>query len=240
MPRPAKSYLVLDIETVPDSSLWTPPDTPMGKERAFPPTYAHRVIVVGCMWLDRDYQVKRLGVIGESGNEQGVLSDFSQFVDRHRPVLVTYNGRTFDMPVMVLRSLRFGVPMPWYYQDRSLRYRYSEHGHIDLCDWLAEHGAARSSSLDALSRLIGLPGKVGVDGSHIEGMFNAGLITRIQNYCLSDVVQTAMLFLRFRLLQGVIDRESYRRAVSAMTEVVRCDARLTDLAIDDERLLAAA
>jgi len=192
------------------------------------------------MWLDRDYQVKRLGVIGESGNEQGVLSDFSQFVDRHRPVLVTYNGRTFDMPVMVLRSLRFGVPMPWYYQDRSLRYRYSEHGHIDLCDWLAEHGAARSSSLDALSRLIGLPGKVGVDGSHIEGMFNAGLITRIQNYCLSDVVQTAMLFLRFRLLQGVIDRESYRRAVSAMTEVVRCDARLTDLAIDDERLLAAA
>ena len=60
--------------------------------------------------------------------------------------------------------------MPWYYRDRSVRHRYSQDGHIDLCDWLADHGAARSSSLDALARLIGLPGKVGVDGSQIEGM----------------------------------------------------------------------
>jgi hypothetical protein len=48
--RPPKSYLVLDIETVPDEGLWTCPDTPPGfgtAERPFPPTYAHRVIVIG-------------------------------------------------------------------------------------------------------------------------------------------------------------------------------------------------
>lgn len=242
MPRPAKSYLVLDIETVPDSTLWIAPDTPMGRERPFPPTYAHRVIVVGCMWLDEGYRVKRLGVIGESGNEQRVLEDFSAFVGRNRPALVTYNGRTFDLPVLVLRSLRWGVPMPWYYQDRALRYRYSENGHIDLCDWLAEHGAARSSSLDALARLIGLPGKVGVDGSQIEGMFKAGQITRIQNYCLSDVVQTALLFLRFRLVQGVLDRQRFTEASRAMHEFIRTDARLSELAadLDSKGLMTAA
>ena len=257
MPRPPKSYLVLDIETIPDAQLWTCPagDRPPGHgqraaepggERPFPPTYAHRVIVIGCLWLDHDYRLKRFGLIGEGApdpeDERGILEDFSTFVGRHRPALVTYNGRTFDMPVLALRSLHCGVPMPWYYRDRSLRHRYSEAGHIDLCDWLADHGAARSSSLDALARLIGLPGKTGVDGSQIEGMFQAGLLARIQDYCLSDVVQTALLFLRFRLLQGVLDRGSYRRAVSALTGDLKGDARLAPLLreIDGDRLMPAA
>ncbi|HUS65731.1 MAG TPA: ribonuclease H-like domain-containing protein [Kofleriaceae bacterium] len=241
--RPAKSYLILDIETVPDGDLWTCPEVPMGMERPFPPTYAHRVIVVGCLWLDASYRMKRLGVIGEgAADEAGILKDFSGFVGRHRPVLVTYNGRTFDMPVLAMRSLHCGVPMPWYYRDRAVRHRYSEDGHIDLCDWLADHGAARSSSLDALARLIGLPGKIGVDGSQIEGMYRAGLLDRIQDYCLSDVAQTALLFLRFRLLQGVLDRDRYQRAVAALTAGLRAEPRLAGLMneIDGDRLLAAA
>jgi hypothetical protein len=247
--RPPKSYLVLDIETVPDEDLWTCPDVPPGPggvERPFPPTYAHRVIVIGCLWLDQDYRLKRVGIIGEGApdpeSERSILEDFSDFVGRHRPALVTYNGRTFDMPVLALRSLHCGVPMPWYYRDRSLRQRYREGGHIDLCDWLANHGAARSSSLDALARLIGLPGKTGVDGSQIEGMFKAGLLARIQDYCLSDVVQTALLFLRFRLLQGVLDRDCYRGAVSALTGALAQDSRVAGLlrVIDEERLVPAA
>jgi len=247
--RPPKSYLVLDIETVPDAELWSHPDTPPGHgglERPFPPTYAHRVIVIGCLWLDQSYRLKRLGIIGEGaadpGDEGTILRDFSAFVGRHRPALITYNGRTFDMPVLALRSLHCGVPMPWYYRDRTLRYRYSEGGHIDLCDWLADHGAARSSSLDALARLIGLPGKIGVDGSQIEGMFKAGLLSRIQDYCLSDVVQTALLFLRFRLLQGILDPNRYRNAVAALTRALETDSRLAALfrEIDGERLMPAA
>jgi predicted PolB exonuclease-like 3'-5' exonuclease len=243
VPRAQRSYLVLDIETVPDGDRWIRPDTPTGTERPFPPTYAHRVIVIGCLWMDAAYRMKRLGIIGESASdERGILEDFSAFVGRHRPALVTYNGRTFDMPVLALRSLHCGVAMPWYYRDRSVRHRYSQEGHIDLCDWLADHGAARSSSLDAMARLIGLPGKVGVDGSQIEGMYRAGMLERIQSYCLSDVVQTALLFLRFRLLQGVLDRARYRSAVTAMTESLAGDLRIAELLqeIDGERLLVAA
>lgn len=238
----SSGYLVVDIETVPDASLWSSPEVPLGGERPFPPTYAHRVIVVGCLWLGPDYRMRKLGLLGDGSDERGILQSFSRFVDRNRPALVTYNGRTFDLPVLALRSLHCGVPMGWYYQERGLRYRYSEEGHIDLCDWLADHGAARSSSLDALARLIGLPGKVGVDGSQIEGMFKAGLTRRIQDYCLADVAQTALLFLRFRLLQGVLDSTGYRTAVSALTENLEADARLSTLvaAIDGERLLSAA
>ncbi len=235
------SYLVLDIETVPDNQLWRKPDTPQGQEAPFPPTYAHQVIVVGCMWLGPHYRVRKLGIVGATTSERGILSDFSAFVDKHRPHLVTFNGRTFDMPVLAVRSLRCGVPMGWYY-ERGLRYRYSESGHIDLCDWLADHGAARSSSLDALARLIGLPGKVGVDGSQIEGLYRSGQIETIRNYCLADVAQTALLFLRFRLLQGALTRTNYIAAARALTEFLATEPRLSELSgsIDDARLLLAA
>jgi hypothetical protein len=194
------------------------------------------------MWLDERYRLKRLGVIGDSDDEPGILQDFSTFVDRIRPIIVTYNGRTFDLPVLALRSLHHGVQMGWYYNERGIRYRYSEEGHIDLCDWLADHGATRSVSLDALARLIGLPGKIGVDGSQIEGLHNAGKLQVIQDYCLADVTQTALLFLRFRLLQGVLSPNEYREAVRELTEELRADGRLHELmdAIDGTRLMLPA
>jgi len=239
--RTARSFLILDIETVPDGELWAAADTPLGRHKPFPPTYAHRVVVIGCMLLDENYRLRRLGVIGDSGDEESILTGFSEYVERYRPALVTFNGRTFDLPVIVLRALRHGLQMAWYYQERGLRYRYSEEGHIDLCDWLAEHGAAKSSSLDALTRLIGLPGKLGVDGSQIEGLYRAGKIETIRDYCLADVTQTALLFLRFRMLQGVISRKRYTEAVGALLEELRNDERLEELmgAIDGPRLLAA-
>ena len=170
-----------------------------------------------------------------------MLEDFSDFVEKYRPELVTYTGRSFDLPVRALRALRHGVTMGWYYSGR-VRHRFSEDGHLDLCDMLSDHGAARSVSLDAMARLIGLPGKIGVDGSQVEGMFRAGQVELIKNYCLSDVAQTALLFLRFRLLQGALDAERYRVAAANLMDGLRADGRMAELmnAIDGERLLLAA
>lgn len=238
------SYLVVDIETVPDTGLWSPPQLAPEAAKPFPPPYAHRVIVVGCMLLDADYQLVKLGLLpdsAESDSESDILQSFSSFVEGRRPALVTYNGRSFDLPVLALRSLRCGVPMAWYYNE-GLRSRYTEEGHIDLCDWLADHGASRACSLDALARLIGLPGKIGMDGSQVQGMYDAGQIADIRNYCLADVAQTALLFLRFRLLQGILDSSQYRTAVEGLTTLLSQDERLIELtgAIDAKRLLSAA
>ncbi len=232
------SYLIVDIETVPDHELWQRSSA----ESDFPPTYAHQVITIGCMWLDSEYKLQRLGIVGEAGTEATILEEFSKFVTRHRPVLVTYNGRSFDLPVIALRGLRHGVAMPWYYKQRGMRYRFSEEGHLDLCDFLADHGAARPGPLDAMARLIGLPGKIGVDGSQVEGLHRAGQQKRIENYCLGDVVQTAFLFLRFRLLQGEISRPQYETITQELQGILVEDDRVGELlsATDTERLFAAA
>ncbi len=244
---PSAEYLVLDIETIPDLERWNPPE---GVENPFPPTWAHRIIVIGCLWLDHGYRLKRLGVVGDpSGGtgtaderERALLEDFSRFVGRARPVLVTYNGRSFDLPVIALRSLCHAVSLGWYYRESSTRYRYSEQGHLDLCDWLADHGATRSGSLDAIARLIGLPGKVGVDGSQVEGLYRDGQLASVQTYCLADVAQTALLFLRFRLLQGQLTPEAYRDRTRELLDALQADGRVGDVLgnLDRDHLLGPA
>jgi predicted PolB exonuclease-like 3'-5' exonuclease len=234
-----RGYLVLDIETVPDPQLYSPPEVPAGVERPFPPLYAHRPIVIGVLWLDEGYGFRRLGVIGENKEEPAMLADFAGFADQHRPHLVTYNGRSFDLPVIALRCLRHGVPLRFFFQDKDYRYRFSDAGHIDLYDFLSEHGAAKVGSLDAIARVVGLPGKVGVDGSQVEGLYYAGQLESIKRYCLTDVAQTAFLFLRYRLLQGHLDLPAYQRAAAILLESLEADGRVQAIVdkIDRPRLL---
>ena len=112
--RMARDYLVLDIETVPDLEIYTPPELGGRGERPFPPLHAHQTVVIGLMWLDEHFALKRLGICSEKSDEAGMLADFSAFVDRERPHLVTYNGRCFDLPVIALRSLRHGLTLRFY------------------------------------------------------------------------------------------------------------------------------
>jgi 3'-5' exonuclease len=235
------SYLVLDIETIPDPELYSPPELPAGVARPFPPLYACRPVVLGVMWLDEELAVKRIGTIGEGKDEAGMMSDFAEFMNARKPNIVTWNGRAFDLPVLALRGLRFGLNFNWYYRGEGYRYRFSEEGHLDLGDVLSDHGAARMTSLDGAARLVGLPGKGkdGVDGSQVEGLYHAGQIEVLRHYCLSDVAQTAFLFLRYRLVAGLVERDAYRRSASGLLAALETDGRFGELlgGIDRPRLL---
>ena len=164
---------------------------------------------------------------------------FTEEMSKGRPVLVTYNGRSFDLPVIAMRSLCHAVPLGWYYRDRDVRSRYSGAGHLDLCDWLAEHGAIRAGKLDQVARLIGLPGKVGIDGSQVGGLYERGELAAIEKYCLADCAQTALLFLRFQLLRGSIDNADYRDAIGELVDALATDGRVTEVldGLDRTRLL---
>jgi predicted PolB exonuclease-like 3'-5' exonuclease len=237
------SYLVLDIETIPDRELWDPPE-PAGVpgavfDRPFPPLYACRPIVLGVMWLDATLAVKRIGTIGEAKDEGGMMGDFADFMTKFRPQVITWNGRGFDMPVLALRALRFGLDFRWYYRGEGYRYRFSEEGHLDLCDVISDHGAAKMTSLDGAARVIGLPGKDGVDGSQVEGLYHAGQLEALRRYCLSDVAQTAFVFLRYRLITGDLDRDGYRHAATGLLAALESDGRFGKLlgGVDRQRLL---
>jgi predicted PolB exonuclease-like 3'-5' exonuclease len=248
---PRAETLILDIETVPDALRWQRPEPlaaegqPPPRGDVFPPTWAHRVIVIGILQLDTQYRLRRVGVIEGAGGatdderERSLLVAFTRFMSRERPMLVTYNGRSFDLPVIAMRSLCHAVPMGWYYRDRDVRARYSPEGHLDLCDWLADHGAIRAGKLDQITRLIGLPGKTGIDGSQVEGMYAAGELAAIESYCLADCVQTALLFLRFQLLRGALSATMYRDRIEELVAALAADGRVNGVleGMDRVRLL---
>ena len=233
--------LILDIETVPDLDLYTPPEpmSPTGTDRPFPPLFACRPIVIGVIWLDETLACKRIGIVGEDKSEVDMMDDFAEFMTRYRPLLVTWNGRQFDLPVLNLRALRHGVPSSWYYRGQGHRYRFSEEGHLDLADVISDFGAARMTSLDGAAKLIGLPGKVGVDGSQVDGLYRAGQIQALRDYCLSDVAQTTFVLLRYRLISGEIDLATYKKAAADLLGVMEADGRFVSLlaGVDRSRLL---
>jgi predicted PolB exonuclease-like 3'-5' exonuclease len=229
----AQAHLVLDIETIPD------PELPRIDEsdRVPPPPY-NQIVTLGCLLLE-DYVPRRLGIVGEGKSEADMLGDFAQWLDAKKPTVVTWNGRGFDMPVITSRALRHGVSMPWWFSDRSTRYRYSPEGHFDLMDFLADFGATKSARLDAYAKLVGFPGKVGVDGSQVAPMVHAGRLDEVNAYCLCDVAQTAAVFLRVELLRGVFDRVRFRELARGLLAFIDEQPRLAPVAekIDRARFL---
>lgn len=137
--------------------------------------------------------------------------------------LVTWNGRSFDLPVLVMRSMLHGQQCGWYYKSRDVRYRYSQEGHLDLMDFFGEYGACRNMKLSDVSRICGLPGKTDMKGDQVADLYqevrecydkSESLASKVASYCLQDVVQTALVFVRSRLLMGKIGVDAYRAVVA--------------------------
>jgi hypothetical protein len=224
-----RTYAVIDIETVPDRGVYDAErDGPKGERRGegqeetFPPPWAHRVVVVGVLWLGPELEFRRLGTVGQGAVEEPrILRDLANFLDPYKPVLVTFNGRRFDLPVLALRSLRCGIPARWFFwQNNAYRRRYQSDHHVDLCEELSDHGSVRRSRLDAIARLVGFPGKFGVDGSQVEAMVEQGALDEVRAYCQADVVQTAFVYLRFLLLRGDLDLETFRARAAALRDAL--------------------
>lgn len=230
-------FLVLDIETVLDAEL---PLVATSDVERLPAPPHHQIVVVGALLFDASYGVEHLRV-SESADEAAILSDFARLLEERQPCLVTFNGRSFDLPVIAARCLRHGVALRRYYQSRDVRFRFSPERHFDLMDHVADFGAAKPARLDVVAKLCGMPGKVGVDGKDVGPLVHAGRLEDVRHYCLCDVAQTAAIFLRVQLVRGELGRETYVDRMRQLLDLVRSDGRLAPVAagLNERRLLLA-
>ncbi len=184
----------------------------------FLPLHLQRVVAISCVLREKnDFRVWSLGSAEDS--EAELIRRFFEGIDKYTPQLVSWNGGGFDLPVLHYRSLIHGIPAHRYWEmgedDREFKWnnyisRYHAR-HLDLMDFLALYQPRANAPLDDLAKLMGFPGKMGMDGSQVWGAFQNGEIAAIRNYCETDVVNTYLVFLRLQLMRGVLNNEQYQR-----------------------------
>ena len=74
--------------------------------------------------------------------------------------------------------------------------------------------------LDQLARLMGLPGKLGMDGSAVWGAWQQGRIDEIRDYCETDVVNTWLVYLRFQQMRGALNAAAYQREIALVRDTL--------------------
>jgi len=226
--------LVFDIETVPDVELgrklyelgdlsdadvaqvmFTKQRQVRGSDFLPPPQ--QRIVAISAVMRSRD-GIKIFSLGDEQSPERELVQRFFDGLERYTPVLVSWNGSGFDLPVLNYRALKHGVVAHKYWEvgetDRDFRYNnYLSRfhwRHIDLMDVLSGYGASSRASLDAAAQLIGLPGKLGIGGAHVWSAFQRGELAAIRDYCETDVLNTYLIYLRFQLVRGELDPVAYQ------------------------------
>src|SRR5688572_13888289 len=156
-----------------------------------------------------------------SGSEKAILEKFWTFLspgDR----FISFNGRQFDGPFLMIRSAIHGVP-----PKRDLvgnRYRF--HPNCDLREVLNFNGTINSRqmrfNLDLACKTFGITSSKGegMDGRAVESMYRAGRYEDIATYCLSDVRATCELYLRLEKTLLLFE-QSFREAEERLSRMRR-------------------
>jgi len=194
---------------------------------SFLPVPFHRVVAISAVISDDFGAFEKVSSIGGE-SEKEMLENFLHFIDKHNPKLVSFNGRNFDMPMLMIRAMKYNLSCPAFYdKDNKVlnkskwdnyRYRFSDRFHVDLMDHISEFGAVRGLKLDLLCNMAGIPGKFDVSGDQVHTLFYEGKLEEIKEYCESDVLNTYWLYLKYELLKGNIIMEDYLRYLDTMQQ----------------------
>jgi len=124
-------------------------------------------------------------------DEKGILTVFWEDIKRYNQ-FITFNGRGFDSPFLILRSAMLGVKP----SRNLLPYRYDPKIHCDLLDQLTFYGAFRRYSLDFYCKAFNIksPKSDGITGLDMKQLYEEKRFKDIAQYCIGDVIATAELY----------------------------------------------
>ena len=238
------AYFVFDIESVSDGELIASvqyPGEQLSAQEAvaryreelqiergtdFVP-YTYQIpISITIAKVDPQFHLLEMVVLDEEQSRPHVMTElfWRGWKAYKRPTLVTFNGRTFDVPLLELAAFRYGVSIPgWFDFSRPAydqpRNRYNTASHMDLHDILTNFGATRfSGGLHLAAQILGKPGKMDVEGHMVQALYDEGDLERIHAYCRCDVLDTYFVFLRTQVVLGRLPLEREQELVAQTKE----------------------
>lgn len=213
------NLFVFDIETIPDTATGarylglsglTETDIAaaminhrrqQGATSDFLPPHWQRIVCISVVFKQGDsFKVWSLG--SETSDEAEIIKRFFDGIEKYSPLLISWNGTGFDLPVLHYRSLLHSVPAPRYWdvghRDKDFKWdnylnRY-HYRHMDVMDILSGYQARTTAKLDEIATLLGFPGKMGMAGNKVFEAYLKGEIGAIRNYCETDVLNTYLIF----------------------------------------------
>ncbi|MBL0319925.1 MAG: 3'-5' exonuclease [Alphaproteobacteria bacterium] len=186
----------------------------------------HRVVAISFLKAEiqregnqEHYVLQELRTGGNlDSSEKQLVEGFYHHLGKMKARLVSFNGRTFDLPVLKFRAMHHGISAPWVYQSgdkwNSYTQRYSLDWHCDLMDGLSDFGASSAIKMNEACVLLGLPGKLGTDGGDVMKLFDQGKLQEIRNYCETDVMNTYLLYLHFMYHRGTLSPSSLEQCLN--------------------------
>jgi 3'-5' exonuclease len=186
-------------------------------DRTFLPHHLQQVCAISCVLRtgsdlpnapDAHFKVWTLGTVDSS--EADIIRKFFKLIDHYTPLLVSWNGGGFDLPVLHYRALIHGVAAPRYWEngDEERDFKYNSYlsryhaRHTDLMDVLAAYQPRANAGLDDIAKLCGFAGKLGMDGSQVFQAVQDGKLSEVRDYCETDVINTYLVFTRFQQMRG--------------------------------------
>jgi len=236
----AADCLVFDIETVPDAELgrrrgFAGDDFEVAAQMlaareeetgsSFLPLEQHRIVAISTLLRSGD-QLQAWSLGTADSPEDDLVRRFFGGLDKLVPTLVSWNGSGFDLPVLHYRMLRHGIASPTYWEtgerDRDFKWnnylnRYHAR-HVDLMDVLSAYQGRGRASLENVALLLGLPGKLGMDGGQVFDYWKAGRLPEIRAYCETDVLNTYLVWLRFELVRGQLSAAAHAGEVERVRD----------------------
>ena len=132
-------------------------------------------------------------IIFVSGTEKEILVNFWHQLKNYSPV-ITFNGRVFDGPFLMLRSAMNGIRPT----KNLVPYRYAHAEHVDLADQLSFYDAMRRKfSLHMWCKAFDIksPKDDGMTGLLVKDYYKQGKYMDIARYCMGDIRATKELYL---------------------------------------------
>ena len=153
-------------------------------------------------------------------SEKEFIAAFVGRIAELTPQLVTFNGNSFDLPVLRYRALINKVTAPGW-STRPYFHRYTDDA-VDLCDVLSAFSSQGKVTLNEIYRVMGLPGKpAGIDGSEVARYHRDGRIQDVADYCESDVVNTHRVWLRYELFRAKLTEGELDSSEAVLREYIK-------------------
>ncbi len=193
----------------------------------------YRIVAIAALYAKREdgggpWTVTQIGSrsVGEKTEAELLLGFVKSLPVDGRgtgPILVTFGGNGFDLPLLRYRAFAHGVPVPALHAGghRNYWHRFGS-DHIDLCDVLSGYGGSTKPSLAEMTALANIPAKIGgIDGSQVEAFVEAGRLAEVAAYCLTDVLATYCVFLRFEMVRGDLRPAHFEASMESLKAIIQ-------------------